>query len=119
MTPRLVLLSTIFALSLAVGQILFKQAAAAWSAAAARPGASAVTAILSPWLFVAGAVYGATALLWIYILRSAPLSKAYIFSVAGSALVPLAAWLIFREPLDARYWIGFALMLTGVFLCAR
>jgi multidrug transporter EmrE-like cation transporter len=42
-----------------------------------------------------------------------PLSLAYAFSIVGSGLVPLVAWLVFKEPLDWRFAVGYLLMLTG------
>jgi drug/metabolite transporter (DMT)-like permease len=109
-------LSIVFALSLALGQTLFKLTADHWQQAQADRGP--YLSILSPWLFAAVTSYGATALLWIYILRSTPLAKAYVFSIAGSAIVPVIAYVIFKEPLTAKYWAGFALVLTGIYLCA-
>ncbi|HEY0042969.1 MAG TPA: hypothetical protein VGB62_00335 [Allosphingosinicella sp.] len=117
MSSKLVTLCIIFALSLSGGQILFKYAATSWVANEKR--GSSIFAILSPALILAFAVYGCTALLWIYILRNVPLSKAYVFSIAGSALVPLAAWALFREPVTPQYWVGFAFLLVGAYLCAR
>jgi undecaprenyl phosphate-alpha-L-ara4N flippase subunit ArnE len=115
MTPQMLALCVIFALSIAGGQILFKYAALSWSAA--DKSQNLLLALLSPPLVCALALYGASAFLWIYILKSAPLSKAYAISMAGSALVPLAAWLIFGEAVGLQYWVGFVLMLTGVYLC--
>ena len=42
-----------------------------------------------------------------------PLPLAYAFSIVGSGLVPLVAWLVFKEPLDWRFPVGYLLMLTG------
>ena len=42
-----------------------------------------------------------------------PLSQAYVFSILGSALVPIFAWLIFKEPMSWRFALGYALMLAG------
>lgn len=75
--------------------------------------------VQSKELMVAAMIsYGATAVLWIYILRTTPLAKAYVFSIAGSAIVPIIAYMIFKEPLTAKYWAGFVLVLAGVYLCA-
>ena len=57
--------------------------------------------------------YGLTAFFWFYILTRVPLSLAYAFSIVGSGLVPLVAWLVFKEPLDWRFAAGYLLMLTG------
>ena len=64
-------------------------------------------------LIGAFAWYGLTALFWFYILTRVPLSLAYPFSIVGSGLVPLVAWLVFKEPLDWRFAVGYLLMLTG------
>jgi drug/metabolite transporter (DMT)-like permease len=64
-------------------------------------------------LIGAFAWYGLTALVWFYILTRVPLSLAYPFSIVGSGLVPLVAWLVFKEPLDWRFALGYLLMLTG------
>ena len=64
-------------------------------------------------LIGAFAWYGLTALFWFYILTRVPLSLAYAFSIVGSGLVPLVAWLVFKEPLDWRFPLGYLLMLTG------
>ena len=64
-------------------------------------------------LIGAFAWYGLTALFWFYILTRVPLSFAYAFSIVGSGLVPLVAWLVFKEPLDWRFAVGYVLMLAG------
>ena len=54
-----------------------------------------------------------TALFWFYILTRVPLSTAYAFSVIGSGLVPLIAWLVFKEQLTWHFAAGYVLMLAG------
>jgi drug/metabolite transporter (DMT)-like permease len=54
-----------------------------------------------------------TAIFWFYILTRLPLSSAYLFSMVGSGLVPLVAWLVFKEQLNWQFAAGFALMLIG------
>lgn len=116
MTSLQIALSMVFALSLALGQILFKMSANHWQGAQTKD--SGLLSILSPWLIAAMISYSATAFLWIYILRTTPLAKAYVFSIGGSAIVPVIAFFIFKEPLTAKYWAGFALVLVGIYLCA-
>jgi drug/metabolite transporter (DMT)-like permease len=107
------LLCSAFALTLPAGQLMLK-----WAAMHPAPaGASLPTALLQRWrLGAALGWYGVTALFWFYILTRAPLSAAFPFSIAGSALVPLAAALVFRERLTWRYGAGYALMLAGLFV---
>nr|QQZ49918.1 EamA family transporter [Phenylobacterium glaciei] len=57
--------------------------------------------------------YGLTALVWFYILTRTPLSTAYAFSILGSALVPVMAWVIFKEPASWKFAVGYGLMLAG------
>jgi len=110
------LMCAAFALALPVGQVLFK-AAALYNA---RLEGGVVLRLARNWpLMGAFAWYGLTALFWFYILTRVPLSNAYVFSILGSALVPLAAWVLFREPLHWQMAGGFALMLAGLFLVMR
>jgi drug/metabolite transporter (DMT)-like permease len=105
-----VLLCSGFAVALPIGQSLFK-----WAAQhnAQLSGNIVVRLVTNLPLMGAFAWYGLTALLWFYILTRTPLSLAYLFSILGSGLVPLIAWLVFKEPLGWRFAAGYALMLTG------
>jgi drug/metabolite transporter (DMT)-like permease len=111
-----ILICSVFAVAMPVGQLLFKTAAIyqarlegplLWRLAANVP------------LLGAFAWYGATALFWFYILTRMPLSIAYSFSILGSALVPLMAGLIFKEPIGWRFAVGYALMLSGFLVIMR
>lgn len=115
MTLAQLTICSIFGIALAVGQIFFKLAADSW---AKEPTAGvSIGNLLHPWFLTAGAWYTALAVLWVYILKSTELSKAFLFQLAGSALVPLLAWLVFKEALSLKYMIGAGLILVGVFLC--
>jgi multidrug transporter EmrE-like cation transporter len=99
-----------FSIALPIGQTLFKFAALQ----NARLSGPLVLRLASNGpLIGAFAWYGLTALFWFYILTRVPLSLAYAFSIVGSGLVPLVAWLVFKEPLDWRFPAGYLLMLTG------
>ena len=110
MTLKDALLCAGFALALPVGQTLFKFAAVT---NARLSGPLAVRLLTNLPLIGAFAWYGLTALFWFYILTRVPLSYAYAFSIIGSGLVPLIAWLVFKEPLGWRFAAGYALMLAG------
>ena len=110
------LLCGAFAVVLPIGQMLFKTAAIyqarlegplLWRLATNVP------------LLGAFAWYGATALYWFYILTRMPLSIAYSFSILGSALVPLMAGLVFKEPMGWRFAVGYVLMLSGFLVILR
>lgn len=110
MTPRDILLCAGFSLALPIGQTLFKFAAVN---NARLSGPLLVRLATNLPLLGAFAWYGLTALFWFYILTRVPLSLAYAFSIVGSGLVPLVAWLVFKEPLDWRFALGYLLMLGG------
>ena len=111
-----ILLCLAFAVTLPIGQILFKVAA---NHSRATDGGLVQKVLLNPPLIGAFAWYGLTALFWFYILTRIPLSTAYPFSILGSALVPLLAWALFREHITLQAAIGFAVMLLGLFLVVR
>jgi drug/metabolite transporter (DMT)-like permease len=110
------LLCSVFAIALPIGQLIFK-----WAAIYnARLDGALPWRLMRNWpLLGAFAWYGVTALFWFYILTRVPLSNAYGFSILGSALVPLMAWAIFREPLNWQMAGGFALMFLGLLLVSR
>jgi multidrug transporter EmrE-like cation transporter len=99
-----------FSLALPIGQTLFKFAAVN---NARLTGPLLMRLVTNVPLIGAFAWYGLTALFWFYILTRVPLSLAYAFSIVGSGLVPLIAWLVFKEPLDWRFGVGYLLMLAG------
>jgi multidrug transporter EmrE-like cation transporter len=99
-----------FSLALPIGQTLFKFAAVN---NARLNGPVLMRLVTNVPLIGAFAWYGLTALFWFYILTRVPLSLAYAFSIVGSGLVPLIAWLVFKEPLDWRFAVGYLLMLAG------
>lgn len=100
-------------LGIAVGQLLFRQAALAMH------GAWTMQALLFNGWFVASlALYGLTTLAWVWILRQAPLHLAYPFMGLAFVLVPVLAWLLLGEPLHWRTLAGGALIMLGVALAA-
>ncbi len=100
-----------FSLALPIGQSLFK-----WAAVHDRnlSGPLITRLLANPPLYGAFAWYGLTAVFWFYILTRTPLSTAYAFAIMGSGLVPLIAWLVFKEPLSWRFIAGFAVMMAGL-----
>lgn len=96
------------AMCLVCGQVMFKLAATKAN--------SLSNALLSPWLLAALGLYGMMSLLWVYVLIDTPLSKAYPYLIFGAALVPLASFYIFREPVSNSYALGLAFLLLGMYL---
>jgi multidrug transporter EmrE-like cation transporter len=110
------LLCASFAVALPAGQAMFKWAAITH----ARLHGDLASRLLHNFpLMGAFAWYGASSLLWFYILTRVPLSAAYPVAIMGSGLVPLVAWWLFKEPLSWRFLVGYGLMLLGFLVIAR
>jgi len=106
-----------FPFAIAAGQILFKRAAAQITPG---PGSSWLLELARlPTMWVAVALYAASTLLWVRILTTVPLSRAYPFVALAFVLVPAAGYLFFQESISARYAFGTALIVAGVVIAAR
>ena len=113
MSTGIALLTLLCVFGIALGQLLFKKAAIGLPA---QP--DATDWLLNGWLLMALALYGVTTLLWVWILRHAPLHLAYPFMGLAFLLVPLMASVWLDEPLHWQSLVGGALILAGVWLAA-
>lgn len=97
---------------LAAGQLLFKRVGSQLS--------NITSLILDPniriFFFSALALYGTSTLLWIWALRTLPLSKAYPFMALGFLIVPIAAYYAFGEPLTYKHLVGSCVIVAGIFI---
>ena len=99
---------------ISLGQVLFKYVG---MLSAAEP--NGLNARAMAFGAVALGIYGLATLIWIYLLRSIPLSKAYPFMALSFVLVPLAAMVVFSEAVNAAYVAGLLLIISGIFVIAR
>jgi drug/metabolite transporter (DMT)-like permease len=99
---------------ISVGQLLFKLASAHldFRRPLAEPRGLAILA-------VALVLYGAATLVWVSVLRHAPLSRIYPIMALSFVLTPLGGMLLLKEPLPGVYWAGVALILAGLFVISR
>jgi drug/metabolite transporter (DMT)-like permease len=105
-----------FPLAIAAGQLLFKQVAAAIPRGA---GLSALQVIaLDPRMWMAIILYGSATILWVHILSTMPLSRAYPVTALAFVIVPVVGVLFFGERVDIRYVVGVLLIIVGVVLTA-
>lgn len=115
MTPKQVVLALGCSLGFSVGQILFKLAARGL-----RPDDpplapfAAVRSLADPYLIAGLALYGGITLLWLTLLRSAPLSRVYPYAALAFVLVPFFSWLLYGERIGATYVLGVVLIVAGV-----
>ncbi len=112
MPVRSILLTLGCVALIAIGQLLFKAAAAQWRV----DGFSWATlrGFLSPLMLVALAVYAFATLLWVYVLRTVPLSTAYAMFALAFVVVPLLAHVALGEPLSINAIVGGAIIVLGV-----
>jgi drug/metabolite transporter (DMT)-like permease len=104
-----------YAAGMAGGQLLFKAAALRMPAEGTM--AERLAALAQNGYFLAAlALYLALSLLWVWLLRVTPLSRAYLFVALSFVLVPLAAAAAFEEPLSARFVLGAVLTICGLLL---
>ncbi|MFC6338697.1 EamA family transporter [Pseudomonas sp. CCM 7891] len=73
----------------------------------------------SPWLWSALACLGLGLLVWLLVLQRLEVSVAYPMLSLNFVLVTLVARFVFHEPIDARHWLGVALVVAGVVLLGR
>ncbi len=100
-------------LLVSAGQILFKLTGAR---AGAADFAGLLAVLLDPYLMAAIAIYGFGTLVWVYVLKSVPLTVAYPFMALTFCTVPLLAWLLLGETLSLRYGVGTGLIVVGLFV---
>lgn len=96
----------------AAGQLLLK--AGAQQPAAHGPVAFLLAAARDVRVLAGIVAWGASAVCWLYVLRVAPLSRAYLLSSLTYVLVPLAGVLLFGESLRRPHVVGMVLILAGV-----
>jgi drug/metabolite transporter (DMT)-like permease len=112
--PLRILGLLLVALTLGGGQLLFKLAAE--RLVVGQGPVTLLASFISRPMFAALALYALATVLWVYLLHGLALSRAYPFIALAFALVPLLAWLMLGETLGVRYWLGLAVMLTGLYI---
>lgn len=101
-----------FSLLMAAGQIFFKMAA---ENAPQMNSLNAVFSLaLNPWFIGALALYAFSTLLWVSVLQQVNLSVAYPFVALGFVVIPLASYVLFKEPLNWQYGLGVVLLLVSL-----
>ena len=98
---------------IAVGQVLFKLVATATKTSGSLLDRNVV--LLAGAAFT---IYGVATLLWIALLRTAPLGKAYPYMALSFVLVALASWLFFHEAITLGHIAGLGLIVAGLLVIA-
>lgn len=76
--------------------------------------------LLLNWQFACcGAFFGASSVLWMYIVKHYPLSVAYPMISLSYVFGMLAAIVFFHESVSAAKWLGIAFIIVGCCLIAK
>jgi drug/metabolite transporter (DMT)-like permease len=94
----------------AIGQVLFKLAAA-------RGGLGQI--LISSYFWFACCLYGLVTIVWVLLLKEMDLSRAYPILAACYVLVPAMSVILLGERVGLSYVIGVLLIVSGIFLTAR
>jgi drug/metabolite transporter (DMT)-like permease len=117
MQIRWLLLTVLCVALLAVGQMLFKSAAEQWRI----DGWSwtSLRGFFSPPLLAALALYAVATVLWVFVLRTVPLSLAFPVYALTFIIVPLMAYFVWDEPVTYNTLLGGVVIMLGVIICTR
>lgn len=107
-------LSLASTLGISIGQILFRL-----SAQRIDGGRWVASTLGNPWLWAALIVYGAATLLWVHVLRTAPLSRVYPLIALAFVVVPLLDTFLLGEPLRPQSLVGGAVIVVGVIIAVQ
>ncbi len=111
MNIRLIAWTLLCVTGIACGQLLFKRAAMATVSAP-----DWQSSLCNPWLWAVFVLYSVTTLLWVWILRQAPLHIVYPFMGLAFILVPLLARVFLGEPGTLQTITGGLLILACVIM---
>lgn len=97
----------------ACGQLLLRHG---MRLATATPGRLAANAATSLWVWGGLAVFGVSAILWLWALSRVPLSIAYPFNALGFIGILTASAVVLGEHVSLQTWIGCLLVVGGLLL---
>jgi len=103
----------LYSAGMASGQLLFKFVVRRIS-----PGQGVMSIVIDPVFVAAGVLYLALTFVWIWILTTIPLSRAYPLSFLSILIVSVGSKLVFDETFNLVYLIGVVFAIFGLVLVA-
>jgi multidrug transporter EmrE-like cation transporter len=105
------------------GELLFKTGALSLKNVDLTASPKTLSSILgllgNPVIIMGFVCYGIASVLWIIVLSRLDLSFAYPVYALMFALIPLAAFLVFKEQIPVGRWIGILLIVMGIITVLR
>ncbi|WP_302480974.1 EamA family transporter [Nostoc sp. TCL240-02] len=77
---------------------------------------SIINLLLSRYFLIWFVCYTFMTILWLYVLRTVPLSQAFPVLGLMYALIPIASHYLLKEQVVLSQWIGISIIITGVIL---
>jgi drug/metabolite transporter (DMT)-like permease len=109
----------IWALLIATAELLLKKGASSAPHVTWLPAWAGAAALASVWTWLGIIAYIASFVSWLYVLRLLPLAIAFAMINVVQVLVPLGATAFLGEAVNARRWLGIAIILVGLTLVVR
>ncbi len=106
----------VYSLLLSCGQFLFKFAALKINTSNLQ---SFIISTINIYTIVGFMFFCLSAFLWLFILKTTPLSIAYPFMALGFLIVPIGSYFFFNETLSIDYLIGVCLIVTGIYFTLK
>ena len=103
-----------FLVCMCVGQVSFKLAAQSFGQTLSL--GNIYLLAFNQWFLLMLAVYAVGTCLWVKILQTVDLSKAYCYVGVTFIVVPLIGYFLFKEPVSAKNFVGMGLIFLGVLL---
>ncbi|WP_448093714.1 EamA family transporter [Pseudomonas lini] len=108
------LIALICVLGIAAGQILFKL-----SASSLQKSGNFFDPTTLTTLFFAFALYGITTIAWVWVLQKIELGKVYPLMALAFVLVPIGSHLFFGERFQPQYFVGVAIIISGIVIAVK
>jgi drug/metabolite transporter (DMT)-like permease len=108
------LVALICVIGIATGQILFKL-----SAVSLKKTGSFFDPSTLMLLFASLALYGVMTIAWIWVLQKADLGKVYPLMALAFVIVPIGSHFVFGERFQVSYFIGVAMIISGIIVAVR
>jgi drug/metabolite transporter (DMT)-like permease len=123
MTILQVMLLTLYALGMAIGQMLFKSAADQVAMITVGSAPDYLVQLLklafNPFFVLAIGLYMIMSVLWVWILSFTPLSRAYPFGALAFIFTIVIGVLFFRETVTRAHLLGLGFILVGILIISR
>ncbi len=103
----------IYALLLSCGQFLFKFASLKINTTNLQ---LFLISTINIYTIIGFLFFCLSAFMWLFILKTTPLSVAYPFMALGFLIVPIGSYFFFNESLSLNYLIGVFLIISGIYL---